>query len=368
MQTPHKPITLLILFWDLGLGGVQKKMTDIARFAETREGAFLNVHIVLRNKPAFRFDARQSFPAATIHYRPVFFRDIIHIPFSVYCLWQMIKTRPDTVLTFLDHASCIAIICTKLLFWRNINVVLNEDTFTSGHTASWIKRGLIALCYPMATRVITPTEASRYDLIRAFHVPSSKITVRPNWTLTDTIQINKRLKFDLLYVGRFAKQKNIPYLLGALNQIRKVKPKVTLRLVGDGQEKSDIQHLIAAYGLGESVGIEDSSHDVSSYLKQATIFVLSSWYEGMPVALLEAMATGVPAVTTDYPGASEYIIHGETGFIAKTKEEFVTHILNLMSDRTLRKSTRANAQRKLQKMYSHRAFKRYMDAVLYKKD
>lgn len=368
MKTSPKPVTLLIVFWDLGLGGVQKKMTDISRFARTSEGKNLRVHLVLRNKPEFRFDTKQTLHAAVMHYRPIFFRDRVHIPFSLFCLWQMFWTRPGTVLTFLDHASFIAIVCTRLLFWRHIRVVVNEDTFTSGHTTSWIKRRLISLLYPMANLVISPTETSRHDLVHVFGIPPSKITVIPNWTLTQKAQRNQKPIYDLVYIGRFAKQKNIPYLLRIVDLIRQTRPRVTLCLVGDGQEKSAIQQTITSLGIDRNVRIKNSSHDVSSYLGQSSIFVLTSWYEGMPVALLEAMAAGTSVVTSDFPGVSEYIIQGKTGFIAKTEKMFVAYILKLLSDRTLRETLRKNAELEIQTMYSYGALKQYIEAVLYTKD
>ena len=365
MQTSHKlGVTLLVIFWDFGIGGVQKKMTDIAAYAAVSEGKGLRLHFILRDKPSFRFDTEQTLQPAIVHYRPVFGNAFIHVPFSLYCFWQIFKNRPETVLTFLDHASWITIISAKILFWRKIRIVLNEDTFTSSHTTSPIKRLLVSLLYPRADLIISPTMASRENLIRAFRIPASLITVIPNWTMARVSKQQRKTTYDLLYIGRFAQQKNIVFLLNAVKHMLPEKKNVSLCLVGEGPEKPLILHRIRELGLTTNVSIFPSSHTVGDYFRQSTIFVLSSWYEGMPVALLEAMTAGVAVVTTNFPGVSEYITHGTTGLIARTEKEFAAHICTLLSNDTYRETLQNNAKKDVQRRFSHTTLQWYIKTVL----
>ncbi|HEY9888077.1 MAG TPA: glycosyltransferase, partial [Candidatus Obscuribacterales bacterium] len=121
----------------------------------------------------------------------------------------------------------------------------------------------------------------------------------------------------LLYVGRLAAMKGLPVLFEALSTLGDRYPEVKLTVVGDGSERAAIEASAVQLGLGdrvEFVGYK-SQAEVRDYLQATDIFVLPSFAEGVPVVLMEAMAAGVPVLTTQIAGVPELVTHQETGWL-----------------------------------------------------
>lgn len=113
-------------------------------------------------------------------------------------------------------------------------------------------------------------------------------------------------------VARFCDAKDHPLLLRAFASVRRKHPEARLLLVGDGEGRAQAERLCATLGLGDAVHFAGTRKDVPELLRAMDVFVLSSRHEGMPVAVLEAMACGVPVVTTDVGGISELVHDGDT--------------------------------------------------------
>lgn len=116
-------------------------------------------------------------------------------------------------------------------------------------------------------------------------------------------------------VARFCEAKDHPGLLRAFHDVQSTHPAARLLLVGDGETRPQAEALRDALALGDTVHFAGTRQDVPALLRAMTVFVLSSRHEGMPVAVLEAMACGVPVVTTDVGGIGELVRDGETARI-----------------------------------------------------
>lgn len=116
-------------------------------------------------------------------------------------------------------------------------------------------------------------------------------------------------------VARFCEAKDHPGLLRAFHDVQSTHPAARLLLVGDGETRPQAEALRDALALGGTVHFAGTRQDVPALLRAMTVFVLSSRHEGMPVAVLEAMACGVPVVTTDVGGIGELVRDGETARI-----------------------------------------------------
>jgi predicted dehydrogenase/glycosyltransferase involved in cell wall biosynthesis/threonine dehydrogenase-like Zn-dependent dehydrogenase len=109
----------------------------------------------------------------------------------------------------------------------------------------------------------------------------------------------------LLTVARFAKQKDHANLIRALPDVLAVYPSVILLLVGSGGEQKNVEALVAELHLGEHVRFLGYRSDVADLMSLADIFVLPSLFEGLPLAVLEAMSLGIPIVATRIGGTVE---------------------------------------------------------------
>jgi len=97
--------------------------------------------------------------------------------------------------------------------------------------------------------------------------------------------------------------------------IKKDFPNAKFILVGDGVLREKVRVLIDKLNLKEQVILTGWRHDVASILSCLDVFVLTSLWEGLPIAVLEAMATGLPVIATDTGGISEVVLHGKTGYL-----------------------------------------------------
>ena len=100
-------------------------------------------------------------------------------------------------------------------------------------------------------------------------------------------------------MGRFDSQKNHTFLLEIFNECVKIVPNVKLLLVGDGEGRDKIQEKAKSLGLKEKVIFTGVRSDVPDLLQAMDIFVFPSLYEGVPVTMIEAQASGLPCVISD---------------------------------------------------------------------
>lgn len=123
--------------------------------------------------------------------------------------------------------------------------------------------------------------------------------------------------------GRLNKQKNHPLLIKAFKLIHEKHPDYKLIIYGEGPERNRNEVLVKELGLNDCVLLPGAINDVIKTIRNASIYVLSSDFEGMPNALMEAMAVGLPCISTDCPcgGPRELIENGITGILVPVCDE-----------------------------------------------
>jgi len=124
----------------------------------------------------------------------------------------------------------------------------------------------------------------------------------------------------ILFVGRFNPVKGIQYLVRAMKIVCEVLPDAKLILVGDGEERENLEHLTNSLGIRDRVDFVGMiPHEkIPDYLCQADIFVLPSLSEGFPLVILEAMACGLPIVATRVGGVPDIIEDGVNGYLVES--------------------------------------------------
>ena len=119
----------------------------------------------------------------------------------------------------------------------------------------------------------------------------------------------------LLFVGRLAAVKGVPILLEAVAQLRPRFPALRLTLIGDGPDRAALEAQAAHLGLTDITDFLGyrSQDEVAQMLATTDVFTLPSFAEGVPVVLMEALASGVPVVTTQIAGVPELVVQGGNG-------------------------------------------------------
>ena len=148
-------------------------------------------------------------------------------------------------------------------------------------------------------------------------------------------------------VGRLYYQKDPITLIKSFKIINDRFPKTKLIIVGDGPLENECRKLINELNLQDRIELAGYQKNSKAYYKIFDIFLLSSHYEGLPYALLEAMIMGIPSVGTDVVGIKDLIIHGETGYLAKEEDHlgFAKAVINLLENPEFLSSFSENAKR-----------------------
>ncbi|MGC9357942.1 MAG: glycosyltransferase family 4 protein [Anaerolineae bacterium] len=146
----------------------------------------------------------------------------------------------------------------------------------------------------------------------------------------------------LVFVGRIVKQKGLSYLIRGLPELRRrVSKSFKLNIVGDGPLRPELESLVAELGVGDCVNFVGwvSQEEVRRYLHEADIFVLPSLMEGLSIALLQAMASGLPLVTSDAVGNRDVVHHDENGFVVPARDvgALIAALAVLVDDADLQK-------------------------------
>lgn len=132
-------------------------------------------------------------------------------------------------------------------------------------------------------------------------------------------EIYSRKISKIIAVGRLHEQKNYPLLLKAMVDITKIKSEITLDIFGEGNQKKYLEGLVDEYGLANHVFLRGRSQSIEKQLQVADMFVMTSDYEGMPNALMEAMAFGVPCISSDCKTGPRSLIKSfENGLLFQT--------------------------------------------------
>jgi glycosyltransferase involved in cell wall biosynthesis len=145
-----------------------------------------------------------------------------------------------------------------------------------------------------------------------------------------------------------SEQKGIPHLLEAAEIVRRAEPKIRFLVAGDGPLKEKLLELHAASGLGDTVRFLGYRRDIPELLSLFDVYVLPSLWEGLPLALLEALVLGKPVVCTTVGGNPEVIVDRENGFLVPPKDAraLADRILTLYRDRPMvERIGRANVAR-----------------------
>jgi glycosyltransferase involved in cell wall biosynthesis len=236
--------------------------------------------------------------------------------------------RPNALMATLEHANVVALVA-GLLTGHQTRLVIREANTPSasakkakGVSARSVVR-LMRWLYPKADGIVAVSEGVASDLAAAFAIPEEKVSVILNPVLTNRVfELAKApsphpwLEDDvpvILGVGRLTTQKDFPTLIRAFAKVRAQRP-ARLLILGEGQDQGDLEALASGLGVASDVHFAGFADNPFAYMARASVYVLSSVYEGLPNALIQAMALGTPAVATDCPsGPKEVLEDGRYG-------------------------------------------------------
>jgi len=241
------------------------------------------------------------------------------VPFARYAF----SASPDVVISALEPANIAAAVVRLMKGYR---LILSEHNTPSAHYPG--RRDLLLrnypriarIFYPLADKIVAVSEAVRNDMIRVYKLSSEKTQVIYNPVINSGFfnKLNAEVPplFDgtnkrplIIAAGRLDFQKGFDILLRAVREVIEVMP-VSLIIFGEGPERAKLESMAEELGIAPYVRMPGFTPYLPAYLRQANLFVLSSRWEGLPTVLIEALAAGVPVVSTDCPSGPREILEG----------------------------------------------------------
>lgn len=164
--------------------------------------------------------------------------------------------------------------------------------------------------------------------------------------------------YDTIYIGRLTYQKNPQRLMGLCALMKQQKPDIRMAVVGTGELEAETKALCIELGLEENVHFLGFQSNPMKIIADSKSLILPSRWEGTPMCALEAMALGVPVVSTPTDGLVDLLEEGETGFLSDEDAVLAQRVVQLATDPVLRQQMSQKAAQKAIQINDAGAYKR----------
>ena len=310
-----RPVALFVP--SLDAGGAERVMLELARQLARRR--FAVDFLVTRGGGALRGSVPENVRLLNLNS----WKAVASLPGLVR---YVRRERPAALLSTLE-ASNVAALLAKRFFVRDLRLIVRQQVDCTAQSRPRGFRGFrtrmaaVAMkrLLPAADAVIAVSSGVAEDLRRT--VPrAGPVWPIPNPVVTPELLEKARAPADhpwfgdprapvVLTAGRLAAEKDQPTLLRAFAAVRKARP-ARLMVLGEGPDRGRLETLARELGIRDDVDFRGFQPNPFACMARARLFVLSSIYEGLPAALIEAMACGTPVVSTDCPSGPREILEG----------------------------------------------------------
>jgi glycosyltransferase involved in cell wall biosynthesis len=265
---------------------------------------------------------------------------------------HVVENKPDRIVSFIARINIIAMFsCIGL----NQRLIVSERNDPDSDGRSIIVRFASYLLYPLADCIVFQTKWAQSCFSKKIQKNSIII---PN-PISVSVKASKTKKRKIVAVGRLSEQKNHAMLINAFKKVHNDYPEYKLYIYGEGKLRITLIKQIQELGLIDNVFLPGNVANIHEEISDAEIFVLSSNYEGLSNALLEAMMMGLPCISTDCAGSNEVIISGNNGILVPigSVEKLAEAMEQLILDRELANKLGKEAELSSKHLVSYRILK-----------
>lgn len=273
---------------------------------------------------------------------------------KLFCLRERYKRLRRYVLTHRDVTCYIAMMpsnvfmLTRMRGLANASIIISERNNPSsyGVKEQLMMRYAAKRCDGLVVQTNT---------ISQWYANTKRKIIIPNAINKDiAFPSRKTTEKKIVTVARLERQKNYPLLISAFSIFEKKYPDYTLEIYGQGSQEEVIRDMITKYNLANRVRLMGFVKDIPNHIADAECFVLSSNYEGIPNALIEAMCIGLPCISTDCDGggARELIEHRKNGLLVQkdNAEEMAAAMIEIAENKNLREALSNEAKKLKQRL------------------
>ena len=247
------------------------------------------------------------------------------------------KKNADLVISFLAQFNMLALVA---LLATGIPVIVadrNDPRHMPKQVPLRVARNLL---YHLADVVVVQTQHNKVYFSQALQRKCQIIYNPIDLGEKQGLALHTEKKRRIVSAARLMPQKNQIMLIDAFAKIKEDFPDHTLTIYGEGPFRNELENRIETLGLTGSVELPGKVQNVFDCIADAELFVLSSDFEGMPNALIEAMCLGLPVISTRVSGATDLIVDGKNGLLTDVgnTEQMVSCMKRMLADAALRKS------------------------------
>lgn len=248
------------------------------------------------------------------------------------------QERPDAIIPSLHYANEVALLAkylsgvpTKVLIPEH-NVLSRELQFHEKGSRKRLIPLAVRSLYPLADAVVAVSNGVAEDLQKLTGLSSDRIHTIYNPVILPDLEERAKQPIDhpwlksgeppvILGVGRLEAQKDFPTLIRAFARVRQVRS-AKLIILGWGPDRPQLEEQIQQLGLEADIDLPGFVSNPIPYMAKASVFALSSAWEGLPTVLIEAMAMGLPVVSTNCEsGPDEILKHGKYGTLVPVGDD-----------------------------------------------
>ncbi len=246
----------------------------------------------------------------------------------------IIETKPDVVISFMSRVNVTTLLAMKPY---NIPVLVSERTDPAQRSIGRVWEYLRNKTYAEADCVVMQTERSRHyfneSIQRRIAVIANPLTLPPE-AATPRHESDSQER-RVMALGSLRSEKGFGWLISAFAKAAANHPDWTLNIWGEGGLRETLEAQVRSLGMEGRIFLPGQTRQPFEKLRESDIFVLSSWVEGFPNALLEAMAMGLAVISFDCPSGPSELIHPDyDGLLLPPKDEaaLAKALDSLMSD------------------------------------
>ena len=307
---------VILYIGSLSRGGAERVIATLANYLN-KKGIFCIVVTTYQRENEYQLDEGiKRIILSTPQNRTIVSKIINNIDQLLKLRNIVKKEQPNTILSFMGEpnfrmlVSCFGLKVKKIISIRNAP----EKEYPTFVTRLFAKN-----IFKIANHIVFQTEDARKWFPFSIQKKST-IILNP----VDDVFFNTKFdgqRHDLVTTGRLVPQKNHKLLIHAFAKIAD-KIEDNLYIYGEGELRSELEQLIFELGMQNRIFLPGAVKNVADTIKSAKLFVLSSDYEGLPNSLMEAMALGIPCISTDCPcGGPSMLLDDD--FLVKVNDEMM---------------------------------------------
>lgn len=281
-------------------------------------------------------------------------------------IWMDIKAirkyldneKPELVMSFMGSNTLISgLACIG----KKVRYIASERIDPAMANRNFAFRTVIREVYTRAEKVIFQTKRAKAYFNKKIQ-NNGVIIGNP---ISVTCKASNERKNKIVTVGRLEKQKNHKILIDAFCEVCKKYPQYCLEIYGNGTLREYLEEYIKEKDVQNNVTLMGEKSNVHECIKDAKIFVLSSDYEGLSNALLEAMMMGIACISTNCAGSDEVIENEKNGILVNTGDScgLANAIINLIENEEQRKSIEKNAMMSVDKYKTENIISKWMEII-----